>query len=544
MKLTLTPSCPLRLAYLTVVVVWAGIYLPALGTLELKGEEGRRAMPGIKMLQTGNWLVPEVGGEDYFRKPPLVNWAVATSVTLTGTRSEWSVRLPSVLAVLALGLGILHWGRQLLGLNGSLSAALIAMTNISMMEKGRLIEIEAIYIALTGLATIAWLHYYQLRKAGIGWLVAGIILGLAMLAKGPVHLLYFYAVVVACAYARSGRGGIRSELLNWRHWLGIAIAVAIFLSWSIPMTHSISETGLGESEATGTWIQQLSARLGFEGFNFWRWWENIFRSAIINFLPWSVLLPMLWHKPLSASMQPDRRRLFFALRNALVLAWLLVAILPGSVPRYTLPLIPLAALVTAMALVEWSKVQSPKNMLHAWRISNVAIAFICLAGGLTAPFIAGFSLRVIICGMLAACAAACAIMLANRLRQTLSQLLISSLLMICFTLIFATAIAPRIQQQDQLAAMANEVQQQLPENATLYFFRPDYQLLNFYLPPTLKITNSGGELEDLPAIFLLVRERHLEQVRARRGWANPETLLEIKDLNDKPLFLLQKQDAN
>ncbi|PYI87251.1 MAG: hypothetical protein DMF03_13850, partial [Verrucomicrobia bacterium] len=37
-----------------VLLVWAAIYLPALGSLEIKGEEGRRILPAITMLQSGN----------------------------------------------------------------------------------------------------------------------------------------------------------------------------------------------------------------------------------------------------------------------------------------------------------------------------------------------------------------------------------------------------------------------------------------------------------------------------------------------------------
>ncbi|PYL74860.1 MAG: hypothetical protein DMF27_13630, partial [Verrucomicrobia bacterium] len=78
-----------------VLLVWAAIYLPGLGSLEIRGEEGRRILPAVTMLQTGNYLVPYVGSEPYFRKPPLINWIVAASFKLTGVRSEWTARLPS-----------------------------------------------------------------------------------------------------------------------------------------------------------------------------------------------------------------------------------------------------------------------------------------------------------------------------------------------------------------------------------------------------------------------------------------------------------------
>ena len=52
------------------------------------------------MLETGNWLVPQVGGETYFRKPPLINWLVAASFKIFGQQNEWTARMPSVISVL------------------------------------------------------------------------------------------------------------------------------------------------------------------------------------------------------------------------------------------------------------------------------------------------------------------------------------------------------------------------------------------------------------------------------------------------------------
>src|ERR1700730_649262 len=83
-----------------VLLVWAAIYLPALGSLPIKGEEGRRILPAITMLETGNYLVPEVGGNAYFSKPPLINWLIAGSFKIFGQRNEWTARLPSALGVL------------------------------------------------------------------------------------------------------------------------------------------------------------------------------------------------------------------------------------------------------------------------------------------------------------------------------------------------------------------------------------------------------------------------------------------------------------
>src|SRR5258707_7859898 len=88
------------------MIIWAGIYLPGLGSVELKHEEPRRALPALHMLASGDWLVPRVGSIPFLRKPPMLHWLIALSFLATGTKSEWAVRLPSALATLAVALAI------------------------------------------------------------------------------------------------------------------------------------------------------------------------------------------------------------------------------------------------------------------------------------------------------------------------------------------------------------------------------------------------------------------------------------------------------
>ena len=231
-------------AVLVVLLVWAVIYLPALGSIAIKGEEGRRILPAIRMLQTGNYVVPEVGGNPYFRKPPLVNWLVAASFRIFGVRNEWTARLPSAVVVLAVAVAFVTVARASLGPEGSIIAALIWMTNIGMMEKGRLIEIEALYVSLCGLAIIFWLSFFLQRKSPwLIWVPASIFLGLGFLAKGPTHLIFFYAIVFAVLW----------QMKEWRllihpaHFAGLAIMLGIFAAWAIPFLHSTT-THVGGSE--------------------------------------------------------------------------------------------------------------------------------------------------------------------------------------------------------------------------------------------------------------------------------------------------------
>ena len=267
-----------------VLLCWAAIYLPGLGSLEIKGEEGRRILPAVAMLETGDYLVPQVGSEPYYRKPPLVNWLVAASFKLTGQRNEWTARLPSALCVLAVALAFITVARASLGANGSLMAALIWMTNFGMIEKGRLIEIEALYVSLFGLALICWLSWWERRRSPwLIWIVPSVFLGLGVLAKGPLHLFFFYAVVIAVLY----RAGELRKLWHPAHLAGILLIIGIFAAWAIPYWQAMRGANLAQ-----TWSLQLTGRLTGDDFKLGDWLLNIPRG-LAYFLPWILLLPLV-----------------------------------------------------------------------------------------------------------------------------------------------------------------------------------------------------------------------------------------------------------
>src|SRR6266699_541044 len=269
---------------LIILLVWAAIYLPALGSIAIKGEEGRRILPASRMIETGDYIVPRVGSTAYFRKPPLVNWLVASSFKVFGIRNEWTARLPSALSVLTVAIAFVTVARASLGPSGSITAALIWLTNIGMIEKGRLIEIEGLYVSLSGLAIIFWLSFWSQKKSPwLTWLPSSIFLGLALLAKGPLHLVFFYGIVFAVLW----------QTKKWRllvhpaHFAALTIMLAIFAAWAIPFLQSTTtQVGLHK------WSTQFSGRLNATSFNFSSWIQNIPRS-LMYFLPWLILLPFI-----------------------------------------------------------------------------------------------------------------------------------------------------------------------------------------------------------------------------------------------------------
>lgn len=476
-----------RAATLSIVLLfWAAIYLPGLGSLEIKGEEGRRILPAVTMLETGNYLVPQVGSEPYYRKPPLVNWLVAASFKLTGLRNEWTARLPSVLCVLAVALAFIIVARASLGANGSLIAALIWMVNFGMIEKGRLIEIEALYVSLFGLALVFWLSWWQERRSPwLIWTVPSVFLGLGLLAKGPVHLLFFYAVVVAVLH----RTGELRKLRHPAHLAGILIMLGIFAAWAIPSWQAAPP---GENLAQ-TWSIQLTGRFTGDDFKLGSWLLNIPRG-LAYFLPWTLLLPLVRGAGLPTSRETNLLR---ALTWGCAVPFLVVNLLPGALPRYSMPALVPASWLMAMTLTA-GEIRRP-----AWwptrQIPPVQRR-----------------LRLVIYTAIAAAIALC---------------------------LYAVAVMPALQRRAKVRPIAAQIDALVPSSEPLYAVDPDYQPFLFYVRSRL-VYVSG--VDDLPpgARYLLIQPERERQVVESERWSplRARPIFTVTDYRKRTVILAKVSD--
>ena len=461
-----------------VLLVWALIYLPALGSIAIKGEEGRRILPAVRMLETGNYIVPQIGSNPYFRKPPLVNWLVAASFAVSGVRNEWTARLPSALAVLAVAIAFVTVARASLGPTGSLIAALIWMTNIGMIEKGRLIEIEALYVSLCGLATIFWLScWVQEKSPWLIWIPPSIFLGLGLLAKGPTHLVFFYAVVVAVLWrAKDWR-----LLLHPAHFAALAIILVIPAAWAIPFLHSITT-----QVAMDKWSSQYTGRLKAIDFKFFSWIQNIPRG-LMYFLPWLLLFPFA---RFSKFHDESHRQLARALAWGIAVPFVAVNLVPGSVARYSMPeIVPaswLLGMIYAGNALQWPRTWTKND--RGW--SKVVATFVGI--GLAIGVI-GYPLT--------------AVVLKNR---------------------------------QQVKKAAAEINAHVPANETLYAVNPDYQPVFFYVKAPVRYVSYVKNLP-VDVRYFLVRTDNEAEASTTPKWAplRAQPLARVRDYSKRELVLFK-----
>jgi 4-amino-4-deoxy-L-arabinose transferase-like glycosyltransferase len=465
-------------AIAVVVLTWAIIYLPALGSIAIKGEEGRRILPAIRMLETGNYIVPQVGSYPYYRKPPLVNWLVAVSFKVFGARNEWTARLPSALSVLAVAIAFVTVARASLAPGGSLLASLIWMTNIGIIEKGRLIEIEALYVSLCGLAIIFWLSFFLQKKSPwLIWIPASVFLGLGLLAKGPTHLLFFYGVVlIVVAYAKDWR-----LFFHPAHLIALVIMFGIAAAWAIPFVHRTTA-----QVAIDKWSAQYTGRLEGIDFKFFSWIQNMPRS-LVYFLPWVLLFPFA-----RFSRFPDesQRRFARAMAWGIVVPFMAVNLVPGAVARYSMPAIVPASWLLAMICAD-NALQWPQTWMRNDRDwMKVVAGFVALALGIG---VIGYPF---------------------------------------------TAVILRNRQQVKKAAA--EINALVPASETLYAVNPDYQPIFFYVKLHVKYVSYIKDLPPDTRYFLVRTEKEPEALAAQK-WAplRAQPIARVHDYSKREMVLLK-----
>jgi 4-amino-4-deoxy-L-arabinose transferase-like glycosyltransferase len=474
-------------SWLLVTIVWAAIYLPALGLFEIKGEEGRRILPAITMLDSGNYIVPQVGGMSYFSKPPLINWLVAGSFKIFGHRNEWTARLPSALCVLAVALAFVTVAGASLGERGSTIAALVWLTNLGVLEKGRLIEIEALYVSLCALAIICWLSWWtQERSPWLTWTGPWIFLGLGWLAKGPTLLVFFYAVVLAVLW----QDRQWKALLHPAHFLGLLIMLAIFAAWAVPFYEMTAR-----EQPLPKWSGQFVGRLTGDFFRPHVWISTLPRG-LIYFLPWLVFLALL---RLNKFRDERQRALARALIWSTAAPFVVIALIPGGAARYSLPvmapfcwLIAIAFAEDAFAIPNWLQQRftiHDSRRANLWSAFGVPVVALAVAAGLI-----GYPLAA--------------------------------------TLIY--------KHRPKIKNIAEAVNAVVPPNETLYAVDPRYQPFFFYAHSPVRYVL---RLVDLPndLRYLVTRPEIEPEVEASTKWlphrATP--ILRITDYRDQTIVVFR-----
>ena len=320
-------------------------------------DEARNAQLGINIVETGQWMALELGGEPYWDKPPLVPWLIATSYTCFGV-SEFSTRLPGNLAALALVICVYAWGRRFVGARAAWLAALGLVLTCGFTICSRYVTMDSA-LALSATVTL-WAAYFACltdRFSYRWWLTSAVAGGLGLLIKGPIVAVVTLPVLIAVHVLEGNR-----SLWHVRRWLAyLAVVGVIAAPWYLAMG----------------WVQPE-----FLVYFFWRHNVVRFSDAFNHDEPWWFYLPILFVVlfPVSyllptlgrvlGSNQPQFRRERSRHLGILTLSalWILgfFSLSQSKLPTYILPAFPALALLLGYVLDRFVLVPQSLALANPW----------------------------------------------------------------------------------------------------------------------------------------------------------------------------------
>jgi 4-amino-4-deoxy-L-arabinose transferase len=192
-----------------------------------ESSEARYAQIPKEMLETGDYLHPQLMGIYHYHKPPITYWITALSYKIFGV-SSWSARFFLQLAILVqIWLVFRIWKLIFNEENGAFYAALVYASLPTVIIAGRGLTTDGYLATFILAALLFWFRYlksYQHKDLLLYYLL----LGLGFLTKGPVVLIVPVVLMVAQkSFLKVSFGKLST------HLLGVFIFLVIGFSWFV-----------------------------------------------------------------------------------------------------------------------------------------------------------------------------------------------------------------------------------------------------------------------------------------------------------------------
>lgn len=346
-------------------------------------DEPRFALIARDMVESGDWLIPRVGGVLYPDKPPLFFWLVAGFYALTGSIAV-AVLLPSLFA----GLGVL-WlvydlARRLRTPRVGLwtGAALLTTLQFPLQMKSGQIDGLLCFWTTLGLYGLA---RHLLLGPDWRWLaVAGAACGAGVITKGVGFLPLL--VLLPWAYARFRGWPLPDAARSRGGWLLLpACFLAVVCAWLVPML--AVTTGSGDPDLLryrdDILFTQTVTRYADPWGHIKPPWYLFTHAAPWLWLPLTLLLPWLvpaWVRDLRAR---DARTLL--LLGFVLLVLLFFSSSDGKRSLYIFPALPAVALAAGPHLERVLARPGARRCVLAYALVLAALPAAAGLYGLAAP---------------------------------------------------------------------------------------------------------------------------------------------------------------
>lgn len=372
-------------AFTIVCVIAVMLTVPFLGLTDFysKGEP-REAVVAYTMVEHGNWILPINNGGDIPYKPPFFHWCIALFSLLQGHVSEFTSRLPSALALVAMSVGVFVFFAKRKNANMALLATLLSLTAFEVHRAGINCRVDMVNTAFMVGALFLMFRWWERGKHTMPWLAILCMSG-ATLTKGPVGMLLPCAVMGV--FMLTQRESLWSTV--WRLGLTALLSLILPLCWYYAAYLQGGDEFLRLVKEEN--IDRLLGKMAYESHENPFWYN--FLTLITGWLPYTLLfvfsLFVLPWKRFSKSgfMQSVRRaepmQVFVWLAFGLILFFYCIPKSKRSV--YLLPCYPFMAWLMAQYVVWLVANRLSAVKVYAWLMGVLgvvlSVAFVVLKTG-------------------------------------------------------------------------------------------------------------------------------------------------------------------
>lgn len=332
------------------------------GLLDL--DEGFYAAVVGEMNRRGEWITPFYNGQPWFEKPILLYWLAKPCLMVFGDLI--GPRLPSVLSAVGV-FGLVIWSaRRRLSEGTAALGVIILGSSLLFVAIGRMMMTD---MPLVLTFSAAMLTFWESLVGDRRWrLATAALLGLAVLAKGPVALILFVPIA-AWTFWREPE--LRPSFKGW--WLlGTLLLAGVIAAWYVP-----AYLANGQLFVDKFLIEQNVGRFsgGDKAHTIKAAWAYILYIPVIfvGMAPWSGWIFKAW--PRKGGGTPFQR--YLAAWAAIV--FLFFSASSAKLPHYVLPVcVPLALLIGSYLASKWGEL-TPRKM--AWPFAWTIVVAILAQGG-------------------------------------------------------------------------------------------------------------------------------------------------------------------
>lgn len=271
-----------KIAFWFIALLSVLVLVPFLGeTIFYSKGEPREAIVAYTMLESGNWILPTNYGVEIAYKPPFLYWSIAVISSILGGVSEFSARMPSALAFLAMQLVFFGFVAKRKDVKTALLTSILLLSSFEVHRAAVACRLDMLQVSLIVISLCLLFRWDEKNCKGVPWL-AVLLMACATLTKGPVGSIFPCLCIGIYQLLRGRTFGKTFFSL-----LGVGLLSLIPLGvwfWAAYQQGGEAFVNLMLEENTGRFFRKMS----YESHENPIWYN--FLTLIWGWIPWTLVL--------------------------------------------------------------------------------------------------------------------------------------------------------------------------------------------------------------------------------------------------------------